>query len=143
MPADPLACPNDRSCLPITLGSGVHGHVLADTRRAVSGERREKLLSVQPAPAGGSPAICRQADPTVASWGPPLSMQDREKRMPQSRKRATNVPALNVQATADVGVSAKYEVRKTITEHVPEDVTRAKTSAWLTICRRSHTGLVC
>jgi hypothetical protein len=53
--------------------------------------------------------------------------------MPPSRKRTINVAGLNVQATADVGVSAKYEVRKTVTEHVPEDVTRAKNSAWLTI----------
>lgn len=53
--------------------------------------------------------------------------------MPRSRKRATDVPALNIQATAELGVSAKYEVKKTVTEHIPEDVTRAKTSAWLTI----------
>jgi len=53
--------------------------------------------------------------------------------MRQSRKRNIDVPSSKVEAKAELGISAKYEVKKTITEHVPVDVTRAKTSAWLTI----------
>jgi hypothetical protein len=37
------------------------------------------------------------------------------------------------EATAHVGAVAKIERKKTITEIIPEDVTRAKASAWLTL----------
>lgn len=37
------------------------------------------------------------------------------------------------EATAKVSAIARYEVKKTVTEVVPEDVTRAKASAWLTL----------
>jgi len=53
--------------------------------------------------------------------------------MAPTRKQPFSAPASSVQASAEIGVSAKYEVRKAITEHVPEDVTRAKSNAWLTI----------
>lgn len=49
------------------------------------------------------------------------------------KKRTIDSPTLNVQASAEIGASAKYEIKKTITEHIPEDVVRAKTSAWLTM----------
>ncbi len=48
-------------------------------------------------------------------------------------KRVVGVPATTVQATAEISASARYEVQKKITEHVPVDVTRAKASAWLTL----------
>jgi len=40
---------------------------------------------------------------------------------------------VDVGASAKINVSAKYEVNKRIEEKIPEDVTRAKASAWLTI----------
>lgn len=49
------------------------------------------------------------------------------------RKRVFGVPVATVQATAEITASAKYEVQKKITEHIPADVTRAKASAWLTL----------
>jgi hypothetical protein len=48
-------------------------------------------------------------------------------------KRPISPSALSIQARAKIGASAKYEIRRTITEHIPEDVTRAKNNAWLTI----------
>jgi len=48
-------------------------------------------------------------------------------------KRSVDSSALNINASAKIGASAKYEVKKTITEHIPEDVTRAKSGTWLTI----------
>ena len=99
----------------------------------VSSGRCKKLPSDQAAAAGEAQTICSRSHPTVALSSSRGNMQNRENRMPQSRKRNIDVPSLSVQATAEVGVLAKYEIRKTITEHIPVDVTRAKTSAWLTI----------
>jgi hypothetical protein len=42
-------------------------------------------------------------------------------------------PKVNIEASAKVGATAKYEVKKTVREVIPEDVTRAKAGAWLTI----------
>jgi hypothetical protein len=47
-------------------------------------------------------------------------------------KRSSKSPILNVRADVEIGASAKYELKKTVTEHVPADVVRAKNSAWLT-----------
>ncbi len=47
-------------------------------------------------------------------------------------KRSSKSSILNVQADVEIGASAKYELKKTVTEHVPADVVRAKNSAWLT-----------
>ena len=53
--------------------------------------------------------------------------------MPQRGKPILDASPLKVQATVEIGALAKYEIKKTITESVPEDVTRAKNSAWLTL----------
>ena len=53
--------------------------------------------------------------------------------MPPGRKRPIEPSALSIQASAKIGASAKYEVHKTVSERIPEDVTRAKHDAWLTI----------
>jgi Abortive infection alpha len=41
--------------------------------------------------------------------------------------------ASGIKAKAEIIASARYEIRKTISKQIPEDVTRAKASAWLTI----------
>jgi len=48
-------------------------------------------------------------------------------------KRSSNEPPVTARATAEFAAGAKYEVKKKITAHVPEDVTRAKANAWLTL----------
>jgi hypothetical protein len=53
--------------------------------------------------------------------------------MARAGNRTSGRHLLDIQATAQIGASAKYEVQKTITEQVPEDVTRAKSAAWLTM----------
>lgn len=53
--------------------------------------------------------------------------------MALGRKRPFDPSALSIQASAEIGASAKYEVKRTVTEHIPEDVTRANNNAWLTI----------
>ena len=53
--------------------------------------------------------------------------------MPRSNSRPEGRGVLSIRAGAEVGASAKYEVKKNVTEHVPEDVTRARNTAWLTL----------
>lgn len=61
--------------------------------------------------------------------------------MKQPRKRKSTVPdtatnttsGVELRASAKLEASAKYEVKKTVQEVIPEDVTRAKVGAWLTI----------
>jgi hypothetical protein len=48
----------------------------------------------------------------------------------KSTKRSPNV---NLEASAKMAAIAKYEVKKTVHEIIPEDVTRAKAGAWLTL----------
>jgi uncharacterized protein (DUF2164 family) len=49
------------------------------------------------------------------------------------QKRPRAVASAKVEATAKLAASAKYEVKKSITEVIPPDVTRAKAGAWLTL----------
>jgi hypothetical protein len=53
--------------------------------------------------------------------------------VPGGRKRSDVTAPVKVRAKAELGATMKYTVRKKITEQIPEDVTRAKASAWLTI----------
>jgi hypothetical protein len=46
-------------------------------------------------------------------------------------KTASKEPAVKAHATAKV--AATYEVQKKVTQHIPDDVTRARTGAWLTL----------
>jgi len=40
---------------------------------------------------------------------------------------------VKIQAKANIEATAKYSVKKTVTQRIPDDVTRARASAWLTI----------
>jgi hypothetical protein len=55
--------------------------------------------------------------------------------MKKGRQIKNSKPSVSAkaEATAKVAAIAKYEVKKQITEVIPEDVTRAKASAWLTL----------
>ena len=67
------------------------------------------------------------------------------KKVTQPRKRKSNkplsgdeatidsTPRVEIGASAKVEATAKYEVKKTVHEVIPEDVTRAKACTWLTI----------
>lgn len=50
--------------------------------------------------------------------------------MAEKRNRRTK-PSPSVGATADARLEASYNVKKTINQNIPEDVTRARNSAWL------------
>jgi hypothetical protein len=45
----------------------------------------------------------------------------------------TGQAKVDIKAAAELSATAKYEVRKSIQEVIPEDVTRAKAGAWLTL----------
>ncbi len=54
-------------------------------------------------------------------------------KVPGGRKRPDATAPAKVRAKAEIGATLKYSVRREVTEQIPEDVTRAKASAWLTI----------
>jgi abortive infection alpha-like protein len=53
--------------------------------------------------------------------------------MGRKRQQSTSNAFAKVEASAKVGASAKYVVKRTIKQIIPEDVTRAKAGAWLTL----------
>jgi hypothetical protein len=51
----------------------------------------------------------------------------------RNRRKSSRSPNIALEGSAKIAAIAKYEVSKTIQEVVPEDVTRAKAGAWLTL----------
>ena len=53
--------------------------------------------------------------------------------MPRSEDSPKIRRGVKIRLGAEIGASAKYEVKKTVVERIPEDVTRANNNAWLTV----------